>query len=477
VPGTLTAEGSPSRSREAARLLLAERIDYRLLLGGILALAVVLRFIDISSPLSMDDAFSYLVGSAGNSHLFLTRLAGSENTPPLFYLLLAPLPLGHAAWLRVPAAVPGALMCLALGYMLKPRLGPRAALIAALAVAVSPFLVTYSNLSRGFMLEDLCLLVVLWAALKLAEGGSARWWLLYLAASVLALYSEYDAAVFLLALTATLCWLAPPPSRARVAALGALPLLALAPWIPEIVRAQHAVNRTKLDPTFPAPSLTTLRDAAATLTLGEHGGTEAGAGRWLELVALAGLAAMAVVLLRRAAPRIDSVTRRTVALVAGTAGLTVIGHAIAGAAGIDLFNQRYLTILIPLAAALGAAALVATGRTPLLVAVSLLLVALGVVGAIRRYHNDYAPSLAPVRAATLALHPRSVLTNTPVVLYYMSSFRPQLDRPFNLGRGRAQSCARPCLIIDDLAIRTGRPRRITGTPMILARQFELVLER
>jgi hypothetical protein len=74
------------------------------------------------------------------------------------------------------------------------------------------------------------------------------------------------------------------------------------------------------------------------------------------------------------------------------------------------------------------------------------------------------------------MHPRTVLTDTPTVLYYLGSLRPQLDRPFNLGPGRAQSCARPCLIIDDLSTQTGSPRPLPAAPVRIGR-FEVTLER
>ena len=82
-----------------------------------------------------------------------------------------------------------------------------------------------------------------------------------------------------------------------------------------------------------------------------------------------------------------------------------------------------------------------------------------------------------MRAAALALHPRTVLTDTPVVLYYLGSLHPQLDRPFDLGAGRAGSCARPCLIVDDLLTRTGTRRQIAGPSTVIEGRYGLTLER
>ena len=82
----------------------------------------------------------------------------------------------------------------------------------------------------------------------------------------------------------------------------------------------------------------------------------------------------------------------------------------------------------------------------------------------------------PVRTAVTALHPRTVLTDSPVVAYYLRGLSPQLDRPFNLGRGRAATCARPCVIVDDLATRTGTPRAGVPVPSaVFAHRYGLVV--
>jgi uncharacterized membrane protein len=182
-------------------------VDDRVWLVGIVLLAAALRFVAIGQHWGSDDGYSYLVASSPNVHVFLARLAAYENTPPLFYTVLALMPTGHSAWLLFPAAVPGVIACVVLYYALRRPLGNRAALIAALALAVSPFEISYSNFARAFMLADLALLVALWAVLRLSERESRRWWALYLVAGVIAVYSEYDSAIVLLALTLTALWL------------------------------------------------------------------------------------------------------------------------------------------------------------------------------------------------------------------------------------------------------------------------------
>jgi uncharacterized membrane protein len=143
-------------------------------------IGVGLRLEALGAHLSNDEGYSYPVGSAPSSGAFLGRLAAYENTPPLFYLLLSALPLDHAAWLRFPALVPGALIPLVLYRALRQPLGVRAALLAAAIVAVASYHVSYSNYARGFMLEDLgCMLACGrccgWPTGGVGAGGCCTW--------------------------------------------------------------------------------------------------------------------------------------------------------------------------------------------------------------------------------------------------------------------------------------------------------------
>lgn len=439
----------------------------------IVALAVALRAEALGSRLSIDDAYSWFTATSPTAHAFLSRLADNENTPPLIYLVTMLVPSDAPAWLRIPAAVPGVLLCLAVCVVTRPRFGRDAGLIAALAVAVAPYLVTYSNLARGFMLADLALIVAVGAVLSLAEHATPAGWATFVAAGVIAVWTEYGSIIVVIALVLTAVWLG-VPDRRRLIAAGVLVLASLAPWIGQIVRAQDQVGVTKFDPLSATPSLTALRELAVTLTLGERGGTANPAGRWLEFVVVVGLAGLAAVALRRRATVSDEGFRRTAGLLAGTVLLTVVGYALAAVVGIDIFTQRYLTVLVPLAAMLAGGALAALADRRAIAVGMVLLVALGAIGAARRLGAQYQPDLAPIRAAALALHPRTVLTNTPVVLYYLPALHPVFDRPYNLGPG-AVACARPCLAIDDTRVHGGTPRMITGAQRAIG-PYTLTLE-
>lgn len=423
-------------------------------------LGAAARAVGIGSRLSVDEAYTWLVASAPTAHAFTQRLAASENSPPLLYLLVATMPGASPAWLRVPAVVPGVLMILVTFAMIRPRLGRGAAVLGALIVAVDPYLITYSNLARGFMLADLALLVCLWMLLTLCERPSPAKWACFVLAAIVAVYTEYAAAITLAAMIATAVWQGRPGRRATLVA-GAAALVAILPWIPQIVRGQNQVGVTKFAPMNATTSLAGLRDLAVSLVAGEHGGTSSAAGRWLELLVLVAAAAALGRVLRGRLGRGRRTERDAVALLLGTAALNLVGCAAASTVGIHIFSQRYLTILVPLLASPAAYALLSAG--PRLAAVAAVILAgVGVVEVARRFGAQFQTDLAPVARAAAAAHPRTVLTNTPLVLYYLRPLQPVMDRPYNIGPGRAATCPRPCLIIDDSRVPGGTPRPVPG---------------
>lgn len=429
------------------------RLDPRLVLAAIVLAGAVLRLETIGSHLSLDEGYSYLVGSAPSAGAFLQRLAAYENTPPLFYLLLTPLAVSHPAWLRAPAAIPGALIPLVLYLALRRPLGVRIALLGAAMVAVAPYLVSFSDFARAFMLEGLGCTLALWAMLRLLdEGASSRWWLLYLAGGVVAIYSEYLAGIFLVALTVAAVAYG-RRDRVRTTLLGLLPVASLLAWAQQIERGQDALRHTKVFAPSPGPSLRTLRELSVRLALGEHGAASSTAIRWLEFLAvIAVLLAALVVLKRVVAADPGSVPSRSVLVIGATAALVLAGHALmAIVAGLAIFRQHYLTVLIPLGAALIAAAAI---RQPVRwvrgAAVAAVALA-GVAVFLQRYHREYEPGFAPVAAAVAAQHPGTVVTNSAVVAYYLRGLHPIL-RPFGPGPGPDRSCAAPCLVVDDSRI-------------------------
>lgn len=443
----------------------------RVMLAGVVAVALMMRLAGAGDRLTADEGYSWLVGSAPDAGAFLERLAVFENTPPLPYLLLTPLPLDDEVWIRLPSIVAAVASVAVLYYAIRALAGSRVALVAALALAVAPYHVIVSNLSRGFVLAGLGLMLALWAAARLVRDGDGRWWALYAAGSVVALYSEYNAALTLLPLTGALIAAGLRPWR-RVALLGLAPLLALVPWTPELLRSLDKIDETKVAPSYPNPSPGVVRDEVVMLFFGEHGSTFSDGVHALGLLAVASALAVAAWLVwRREAelapgPQPDGVRRPVFWLLAGTAAGTFVLHALAAYAGLDLFSVRYLTVLIALSVALLACALALVPWRPALPLAAAGLLAVGVAGFLHREGRELEPDLARARAPAAGAD--TVLTNTPAVSFYLRDLGVVLDRPFGLGpglepetRARGSSYA----VVDDARVgdgaRPGPGREVT----------------
>jgi Dolichyl-phosphate-mannose-protein mannosyltransferase len=448
----------------------------RLALLGIVALAVVVRLAGLGDRLSDAEGYSWLVASAPTVDAFFDRLAAYENTPPLFYALLTPLPHGDEAWLRLPALLP-ALACVPVAYcVVRPLLGTRVALLSALALAVAPFHVSYSNYSRGFMLAALGLLLAAWAVARLAKGRRARWWWLYVVGATLALHSEYDALLFLAPL---LCM--PALWRRRgwkeVVLIGALPLATLLPLAGEMLRGLDQLDVTKLTPPSPDLSFASLRDSIVSLFTGAHGLAGSATLRALQLAAIVGALALAASFLWRRWGRLARLgdEQRDVAvwlLVVAPAAAVVL-HALASVPGPEIFDSRYLVGLIPFACALLAAGVDALPWRWAGPSLAVGLLALAVAVFVQRYDRELQPDLAPATAQIRSAGAGTILTNSPVVVYYLRDLDPRLDRPFGLGNDEpgCADCARPLAIIEDVrlpgGVRAGPGQAATYGPIVV----------
>jgi hypothetical protein len=412
-------------------------------LAGIVVLAVVCRAAGAGDSLSGDEGYSWLVGTAGDAGQFLDRLARFENTPPLFYLLLTPVPLDDEAWLRWPSIVAGVAAVPVLYAAVRALLGTRAGVLAALGLAVAPLAIGYSTYARGFSMATLGVVIAVWACARLATGGGRRWWWLWGLGATLALWSEYYTPLYLAPLVGGLLVLRARPWRETVI-LGGAPLLTLLPWLGELLHSVDLAGKTKYAPAFPGPSFETARDAVVPLFFGGTSTAHSTGLRTLQFVVAVALVIAAAVLVRR---RADG--RPAAWLFGGTLAGAFVLHGVAALAApktTGIFEVRYMTGLIPLYVALFAGAIDALPWRAAVPAAAVILVAMGAAATVHRYHREVEPNYQGVREATRGA--RIVLTNSSTVAYYLQDRNALLDRPFGGGPG-VESTTRPPYAVAD----------------------------
>lgn len=412
-----------------------------LALAAITAFGLALRLAGIDARLSHDEGYSWLVATAPSVDAFLDRLAATENTPPLFYALLAPLPLTDEVWLRLPSLVAGTLWVPATFALVRTLASGRAALLAALMVAVAPYAVSFSDYSRAFMLAGLFQLLAVLAVARLLAGAGRRWAVLFVFASTAALYCEYYALALHVVLGTILVL-----HRRRWAVPAALPLLLFAPWAGELQDSIAQLGETKA---VAGARVGNPLEVAAALAFGEHGAV---------VVALQALAVLAVVAWAFTCLR-GHARRLLGGAVAGVVGLHLLVSLVAG----DLLRQRYLTILIPLAAAAVAIALPRRLYLP----AAAVLVAAGVVIGVNRLGREYEPEHERAVAAARDYGATTILTNSAVIAFYGRDLDVVLDRPFGLGPGEPERCRGTCVFIDDPrygGVRPTAPGTATSSP-------------
>ena len=254
---------------------LAKRNDLALL--AILLLAFALRVYRLDSQsLWYDEAVTAQVAAQGIGEL--TRWTADDIQPPLYYYAAAGWTrlAGRGEWaLRFPSAIFGTLTvplmwAAALRLFGGGRRGRAAALAAALLAALSPLYVYYAQEARMYTQLTFLGLLAGYALLRATvderqklkgDGGassfvlrpsSAKWWLLFVIASVSLLYTHYFGVFLLLAygVCFMIGWfvaLARGSLRWRKLGVFALSCLSIAllylPWLPAMLN-RYAVDRS-----------------------------------------------------------------------------------------------------------------------------------------------------------------------------------------------------------------------------------------
>lgn len=211
------------------------------------ALAAAVRFVGLDERgLWLDEAFSWLFASGPPA--VVVEWLRQDSGPPLYYWLLA-------GWMRLAGDGEASLRALsallgtalvAATYAAGARwLGRRAALTAALVLALLPIQVRYAQEARAYTLVALLGLIAMEALARWVEGGDGagggRRWLAVHAAAFLALLYTHNYGFFLLAAGVAYAawrgWRRGRPWRA----LAGFPLVLAGylPWLP-VLREQLA---------------------------------------------------------------------------------------------------------------------------------------------------------------------------------------------------------------------------------------------
>lgn len=248
-----------------------------IVVGSLLALALILRLLAISSrPFWYDEAFSALFASSGPQAMLggtLDGRAGSaaEEHPLLYYTLLW-------GWMRALGESPGVVRGLSvlaglgvvtLAYLLGRSLfDDKFGLLAGGIVALAPFQIHYAQEARMYALMAFWLLGATYALWRGMRTRRWSWWLGFMLCAALAQYTHNLSAFFLLPLALTPL-LARDWRSARAVVFGGLgALLLYTPWLLRLP-AQFAKIQGNFWLTHPAPArlMTTLLSFITNLPL------------------------------------------------------------------------------------------------------------------------------------------------------------------------------------------------------------------
>lgn len=343
--------------------------------AAITAVALALRLVYASQSLLGDEFFTYEIATKPSLGDVFTGIDESESTPPLIYVLTwLAAKLGDAAdTIRLPSLVLGTATVPVLFLLARRAGGTPAGLIAAGALALSPFALYYGSEARAYAAAAFFVTVAALLLLAALERDSRRWWAALAAAIAAAALTHYTAGFALAWLGLWALLFRRERWRAVVvtfAAAGA----AFAAWLPF---AQEGA----------APFVIGV---FAPLTLGNVGYGLSHAMYGLPAVPISdapGLPAVVVlyaVTLAAAgglALRVSRGVKPELVLLAGLAVATPVGVLAYSLVSSDLFIARNLFVSVPAAFACIGAGLAALPALPRVAAVAAGAVALGVAAA------------------------------------------------------------------------------------------------
>lgn len=386
-------------------------------LVAVVGLAAALRFSTLGrQSFWLDEAFTIEQLHHHFWHMLGTTLPRSEASPPLYFILAWPwarLTSFHEVGLRSLSAVFGTATVPVVYAVTRRWAGRPAALLAALVVAVNPFLLWYSQEARPYALLAFLAACSLWAAGAVVERASTRRVAVWALACVLLLATHYYSD-FLVAAEGV--WLlATVRPRGRIV-IAAATFLAVGIGFLLLALRQSQTNSTAF--ITDVPLVQRIRETGSEFLLGRATGlAHAGA-----VTAL--LVAVIVLVVAVAKPPARRSALGAIALGAGVVVLA-LGAAVAGR---DTFLYRYLIVAwIPLAVGISIA-LMGTRRASVGAAAAAVLLA-AMIGADVQVSRHASVQRDDWRSAL-----RDVPNNVPVIAFPdvevspLLVYRPQSHR-------------------------------------------------
>jgi uncharacterized membrane protein len=316
-----------------------------LVLSGILALAVILRFVGLGTEsLWQDEILSVLESRRPWVDIITERFIFNRFNQPFYFLIIHfwAQAFGESEFaVRAPSAIFGVATVLATFILARHLLNAWVALGAALMAAVSPALVWYSQEVRAYSLNAFLLVVSTYFLIRYLE--TRRNWLLiaYAGTSFLGCYTHYYFLPFVAAHNlVALVWLLRTEGRSDLIKWLAAQLIVVLALIARISVVLNDVSGASA--TFTVPLSEFLLDFAQFLGLRDQGSLESdipwGLG-FLYMIVWAIILASSIVAIWR---------RDKVALLVVICLLTLIQLVIGGLLFDLPLVQRYLVPTIPL---------------------------------------------------------------------------------------------------------------------------------
>ena len=212
------------------------------IVAGLTVLALALRLAMIHQSLFGDELTMYAIVHGHSFGYMFPVIHNTENTPPLFFMVVWLF--AHGSQAAVLVRVPSLLASVAtvpLIYWLAVMTFDRAAgVVAAAWFAISPFALFYGTEARAYAAVAALVLLTTVALLTALERRRFGWWALYVVAAVVAIYTHYIAALILIP-QATWALVTHRESIRVQLLAGAVIVVAWLPWLPSFrVQAHHS---------------------------------------------------------------------------------------------------------------------------------------------------------------------------------------------------------------------------------------------